>query len=291
MRGAPDELRCLPCVQKRYPVYDPPPRPREMGNYPPVTSAMIVAAIACTILNTSNPDIAVHLIAIPRYVWAGEVWRLVTTVFIHANLLHLIFDIWFIWVFGRPVEAWMGSFLYAGFVVLTAAGPIGAEILIAGAPAVGLSGVGFALFGLHFALRLYKDFAAASMQPQTVQSIIGFFFLCIVMTYAGVMQIANVAHAAGALLGWLFGRAALSHWPAWEIAGACIVALSMAGATLYMPWNLEFLVVRADQCSTNGDIQGQLYWLRKAHHLAPGNEVISKVLYLLEKRRGAAADG
>jgi membrane associated rhomboid family serine protease len=265
MRGAPDDLRCLACVQKRYPVYDPPPRPREMGNYPPVTSAMVVAAIVCTILNSSNPEIASRLIAVPHLVWAGEVWRLVTSAFVHANIIHLVFDIWFIWVFGRPVEAWMGSFLYAGFVILTAAGPIGAEILVSVAPAVGLSGVGFALFGLHFALRLYKDFAAATMQPQTVQSVVVFFFLCIVLTYAGVMRIANVTHLTGAILGWLFGKASLSRWRVWEIAGVCVLAVVMAGSCLYMPWNREFATFRCDECLRKGDARGAEYWFNKAN--------------------------
>jgi GlpG protein len=235
-----------------------------MGKYPPVTTMMIVAAIVCTILNASNPEIANRLVAFPQDVWAGEVWRLVTSAFVHANIIHLIFDVWFIWVFGRPVEAWMGSFLYAGFVVLTATGPIGAEILISVAPAVGLSGVGFALFGLHFALRLYKDFAAATMQPQTVQSVVVFFFLCIVLTYAKVIHIANVTHAAGAILGWLFGQAALSRWRLPGLAGVSILSLVMAGSCLYMPWNPVFALVRYQKCLQKGDIGGMKYWLYRA---------------------------
>jgi hypothetical protein len=82
----------------------------------------------------------------------------------------------------------------------------------------------------------------------------------------------------------------MSRWPLWEVAGACVLALLMAGATLYMPWNLNFVVFRAEQCSRNRDLQGELYWLRKAHNLAPGDEVISRFLDSLEERRGSETD-
>ena len=42
---------------------------------------------------------------------------------------------------------------------------------------------------------------------QTVQLLIGWFFLCILLTHFGVMLVANIAHGAGFLFGVLYGLA------------------------------------------------------------------------------------
>jgi membrane associated rhomboid family serine protease len=286
MRGAPDDLRCPACAQKKYAVYLPATGRREVARSPVLTTGMVVLAVVSSVLFLAEREIARYLIASPEEVWDGQVWRLVTTVFVHGSPLHLLFDIWFIWAFGRPVELWLGPFFYAGFVILTAAAPISAELMFSQASAIGLSGVGFALFGLHYALRQDKDFAAASMSPQTVQWIVAWFFLCIVLTYTHIMPVANVAHAAGALLGWLFGRAALATRPAIESAGVVVLAVVMTGGCLYMPWSARYAVHRFNHCLERDDIAGQLYWLRKAHRLAPDNDKIGEALRELEDDTG-----
>ena len=263
MRGAPGDLRCPACVQKRYPIYEPPPRQQAHSQYTPLTSSLILAAVLCTLMSQSHPEITNHLRAYPSAIWEGHVWRLATTTLLHEGIFHLIFNVWFIWVFGRPVEAWLGSLLYGGLLLLCAAGPVGVEILFHPSVPVGLSGVGFALFGMHFALRHDKDFAAATMHPQTVMWVVGWFFLCIALTYTNVMPIANIVHGAGAVLGWLFGMAAVSQRRILSVAGACVVALLMSASCMYMPWNSDYAFNRAMRCSRAGDTAGTLYWMQR----------------------------
>jgi membrane associated rhomboid family serine protease len=283
MRGAPDDLRCLACVQNRYPIYDPQPRGAEPSKYPPVTAALVVGAFGCTLLDFLNARLASELIAIPYYVWNGQFWRLATTTLVHADPIHLLLNLCVIWIYGKVVETWMGSLLFGGFVLLTAAGPMGAEIMISRHSAVGLSGVGFALGGLLFALRKDKDFAAAIMQPQVVRWMFGAFFLFIVLTYFHIMNIANVAHAGGIVLGWLLGQAVLASRPRTGITAVCVLALVMTVCGAYMPWSLDYVAARLDDCRMRRDYTGQLYWLRRAHALAPGDQDINLDLRFIEQ--------
>ena len=48
----------------------------------------------------------------------------------------------------------------------------------------------------------------AVCSKQTAQILLGWFFLCIGLTYSGIMNVANIAHGAGFLFGVLYGLVA-----------------------------------------------------------------------------------
>src|SRR6476469_5213270 len=57
----------------------------------------------------------------------GGWWRLVTTMFLHASVLHIAFNMFALWVIGRPVEQYLGTARYIGlYVVSGLAGSAGA---------------------------------------------------------------------------------------------------------------------------------------------------------------------
>ncbi len=285
MYGPPDELRCRACVQQRFPTTNVPTRHRStvLRRWPPVTTAVVVAAVALTLLFWSHaPLVRRWLVADPDRVWDGQLWRLGTSALLHANVIHLAFDVWFIWLFGKATEQWMGSPRFVGFFVATAVGPLAAELL-AGGTGVGLSGVGYALFGFLYALRREEEFAAELMTPSVVSTLVFWFFLCIVLTYTHIMPVANVAHGAGAVIGWLFGRAVLARH---RLIAATIVSLlcaALAAATLYMPWNWEYDWHRADKYVAAGDYARALDWYERADRLHPGNEQLENNIELIKR--------
>ena len=99
----------------------------------------------------------------------------------------------------------------AGLYALLATGSSLAEYDFGG-QGVGLSGVGYGLFGFLRVLSRRDRHFAGSVDEQTVVLFIAWFFLCIVLTVKDVMHIANVAHAAGCLLGLLTGYAVTGRY-------------------------------------------------------------------------------
>ena len=82
----------------------------------------------------------------------GDWWRLITSAFLHANLLHLAFNMLALWWFGAPVELFLGRVRFLLLYVASGlAGAAGALLATATAPTVGASG---ARFGLHGAGRV-----------------------------------------------------------------------------------------------------------------------------------------
>ena len=83
----------------------------------------------------------------PR-VAGGEWWRLLTSGFIHAGLLHVAFNMVALYMFGSPLEQVVGRTRYLLiYLVALLAGSVGALIASPGALTVGASGAIFGLFG------------------------------------------------------------------------------------------------------------------------------------------------
>jgi membrane associated rhomboid family serine protease len=266
MYGPPDELRCRACVQRRFPTTNVPTRHRSSFflRWPPVTTFVVAAAVVVTLLAWSNVEATQWLFAWPPGLWNWQLWRLVTSVLPHASILHLVFNLLWLWRFGKAVEHWMGSMRFAGFVVATAAGPLAAQVLLTGSTGAGLSGVVYALFGLLLALRHDEEFAAELVPPGIIQLFVVWFFICIALTHWNILPVANVAHGAGWAIGWLYGRAVLARWRVAAMAGVSLLCLTLSLATQYMTWDRGFCAHRALQCLRQGDEQAAHAWLQQA---------------------------
>jgi rhomboid protease GluP len=82
-----------------------------------------------------------------------QYWRIFTSAFMHADLLHLLMNSYFIFTIGNGVEAMLGKVRYAVFVVFTIFTSSAVIILAdwyrgANTYTIGASGFGFGLLGL-----------------------------------------------------------------------------------------------------------------------------------------------
>jgi GlpG protein len=136
--------------------------------------------------------------------WSGEIWRAVTSCLIHGNPIHLLFNLMCLWVFGAVFERIWGSARFLLFLIFLGIGSSLAEYAFS-VGGIGLSGVIYGLFGALWVLHRKDRRFYGTMDQQTVQMLVGWFFLCIVATITKIMPIANVAHGSGAILGGLLG--------------------------------------------------------------------------------------
>lgn len=82
----------------------------------------------------------------------GEWWRLLTGGFLHANLIHIGFNMFALWVLGSQLEGAIGRVRF-GIVYFASllAGSLGVMLLSPDTPTVGASGAIFGLFGVALA--------------------------------------------------------------------------------------------------------------------------------------------
>ena len=101
---------------------------------------------------------------------AGEWWRGLTAAFLHGGTMHILFNMYFLYIFGPRLERQVGSIAFSGIYLASAAGGSLATYLFGpeNALSVGASGALFGLFGawLYAAYRQRGTAAGSAMFNQ-----------------------------------------------------------------------------------------------------------------------------
>ena len=129
----------------------------------------------------------------------GQIWRLVTPIFLHGGALHLIFNMYWLYILGIQVEVLKGTVRFGLIVLAIAVISNLAQFFIGGGPNFcGMSGVVYGILGYIWIKQQYEPASGFQLQSFT------FFFLIIYMVigFLGVIgNIANWAHLGGLLSG------------------------------------------------------------------------------------------
>jgi GlpG protein len=140
---------------------------------------------------------------------SGQVWRLVTPIFLHGDLLHLGFNMWALWVLGTVVEYTRGTRTLAALTLLSAvASNVGQYLYVIMfypvlIPWVGISGVVYAIFGYVWMKSRFEPEHGIRLHPSSVTTMI--FWL--LLGFTGFLPMANGAHVVGLVVGMLYGLA------------------------------------------------------------------------------------
>jgi membrane associated rhomboid family serine protease len=171
-----------------------------------VTVAVSLAAI----LSTDGGNIYDALQLDKPAVAAGEIWRLWTVTLLHdpQNLLHLLFNMYALFLSGPIVERLYGSTLTIGFYLVCAlGGSLGSFGFGSAAPSVGASGAIFGLFGiLLIATRTHQP-ALDRTSRNFVAQLGTILLINVVFGIAASGYIDNFAHIGGFITGALLGVA------------------------------------------------------------------------------------
>lgn len=173
----------------------------------------------------------------------GEPWRLLSSVLVHGDAFHLVFNLYWLWVFGSYIERELGALRWLLLVLGSGVVASLAEYGVSNG-GIGLSGVGYAQLGFLWMLSRRSERYRDAMDGGTVRLFIIWGLLCVVLDSFGIMNIGNAAHLSGLLFGVLFGF--IHTGPGIAVrAGAAVLllmtaALSYVAATSQRPyWNLR----------------------------------------------------
>lgn len=135
----------------------------------------------------------------------GALWGLFTSAFVHLDVLHLLFNIYWLYRLGSRLEQAIGSLWWLGFFsganVITSA----VQLAMTGDTGYGASGIGYALFGFMWMTRRRFTVFAEVLDPRTIALFLIWLVGCIFLTYAQAVNVGNAAHISGLLFGIALG--------------------------------------------------------------------------------------
>ena len=171
--------------------------------------SLIVLAVTAgvSLIADSTPGVVQGLWLERAAVQEGELYRLLSVALVHGGILHLVLNMYALWIVGPIVESIWGRGLFAVFYILTAVTASTASFLMSPGPAVGASGAIFGLVGVVLAgTRAHHpvlDRRARQIVPQLGMFVIINLAFGLFSTGLGG-NIDNAAHIGGLIAGlWL----------------------------------------------------------------------------------------
>jgi GlpG protein len=173
---------------------------RSRGAWGQLTVGLIVFTVAVTVLAGfgDNTNVTAVLYCIPdRILDQGEAWRLITPIFLHLNLLHLAFNMWWLKDFGTFIERRHSPWMLAGLVISIGVLSNMAQALLVHWKFGGMSGVVYGLFGYIWVRGRLDPTFGVRLERATVIILVGWMLL----GFTGMMRMANMAHLGGLVVG------------------------------------------------------------------------------------------
>jgi membrane associated rhomboid family serine protease len=154
----------------------------------------------------------------------GDYYRLFTSMFLHYGLLHLLMNMWALWVLGRLLEAVLGPARFLGLYLVSGLGGSVAVYLFGdqAAPTAGASG---AIFGLFAAL-----IVVLRRLRRSVAGVVPILVINLIFTFS-VPGISIAGHLGGMVTGGVVA-AGLAYAP--RSARTAVQVAVIAGTSLVL---------------------------------------------------------
>ena len=165
----------------------------------------------------------------PCGVASGEYYRLFTAMFMHYGALHLLMNMYALWILGRSLEAFLGPVRFlALYLVAGLGGNVAAYVFQPGALSAGASTAIFGLFAALFLVLRKLGLNAAAVLPIIIVNLV------FTLTVPGI---SIAGHLGGFVVGGLIG-AGLAYAPkegrsAVQAATIAIAILALGGLSLW----------------------------------------------------------
>ncbi len=208
----------------------------------------------------------------PSDIWNGHLGGLFTPFFLHSGILHIAFNMLWLFGMGRLMEARLHPIAYVLFLAAAAAVSTASELLVSHTTGIGASGVVYAMIGLMWAGRgRYPEWQSIATRDNLRMFLLWGVF-CIVATTFHLLNIANGAHVGGFVfglsVGWL--TVAPRRQPLWAIPLIALLAVNLLALT-WMPWSPEWTFWKAGRELDRAHYQSAVSWYKRT--LAQGGDL------------------
>ncbi|MEK7858977.1 MAG: rhomboid family intramembrane serine protease [Elusimicrobiota bacterium] len=187
--------------------------PINFRHMPPAIKALVIANVAVFLLSNIVGDRFFDLFGlVPHHVLSDRwIWQPLTYLFIHGGILHLVFNLFALWMFGMPVESQWGQDEFFKYYFICGLGAAAASLALSPDslnPVIGASGpvygllVAFAMLYPDAVVYLYFLIPVKAAHMAIIFGLIEFF----AGATSATPGVARFAHLGGMVTGYIYIR-------------------------------------------------------------------------------------
>ncbi len=171
----------------------------------PVVATLITINLAIfimTLIPNLGEEIFYYGVSVNGWILQGEWWRIITAMFLHGGWMHILFNMFSLFLFGPELEQIAGKVRFLAIYFLSGIGGGLATLLTQDAiyTSVGASGAIFGIFGAFGAIL----FRYRNSVPQLRQIILPIIVISVVMTFLQP-NVNAASHIGGLATGFVIG--------------------------------------------------------------------------------------
>jgi len=179
------------------------------ARYNRVTATLITLSIIVALFSKLGRDFQfLHFLFISEYrqglpeIFSGQIWRLFTPIIIHFGILHLAFNLLWLYQLGSAIEQRQNTRRMINLVIIISILSNLAQFYWQGPIFGGMSGVVYGLLGYVWAQGKYNPRSGLGLDKNTTIMMLVWFVVC----WLGLVgNIANMAHTIGLVCGVVLG--------------------------------------------------------------------------------------
>jgi membrane associated rhomboid family serine protease len=214
-------------------------------------------------------------------IFNGDFWGLITSNFLHVEIWHIAFNLYWLWVLGKKLEFKLKKTFYIFFILSSALVSSLAQLAFSDGTGIGLSGVGYALFGFLYVKSKTTEEFKNYLDRKTINLFIVWLILCVLLTRAGVWTVGNAAHIGGLLWGALTAYVSRYHKYVRYSTGVVYLGILIV-LILYGPFSTSFLSYRAYELHKTEKVEDAIAVYKKILRVDPKSEFARENLKQLE---------
>lgn len=178
-----------------------------------INFVIITCILVSLVFWFSDPEVILEYLAFSGdNLIRGRVWTLVTSLFLHADILHLAGNMLFLYAFGNTIEEeqgatkTLGAFFIGGIITF----PLSLIFYDAATPLIGASAAIFTLAAIVMLIKPLKF--SILLVPQGLVAILYFVYNAVAVYSGTEGNVAYIAHIIGFAIGIPFGLAWSKNW-------------------------------------------------------------------------------
>jgi len=214
-------------------------------------------------------------------IFNGAYWGLITSNFLHIEIWHIAFNLYWLWIFGKKIEFETNKVFYVFLILSSALVSSIAQLVFSDSTGIGISGIGYALFGFLYVKSKTAEEYKNYLEKKTVNLFLFWLVLCVLLTKTGIWMVGNAAHIGGLLWGGLLAYLSrYARYIQWS-AGFSYIALLVL-LVFYSPFSTAYLSYQAYELHNNQKLDEAMEVYKKILKRDPNSEFAKENVKQLE---------